>query len=316
MIDVSSAYRKQPQGPGQGAALRVALVIMLPAMMLTGCGQAVNGAIDLYHGLEGGHIAQQRPPPPGVDDPYPKIGTTPARPLATDIAAQQRIADSLAAQRDSATTAAAENPVSALPAPPALPKPTPPDPNSNKVVVDAAPSPPPPVGPTTSAAPIPAPAAATAPDSQPVAGIGSVPALPAAIPEAALPALADAPPPVPTGLEIAMPMPPSDAPVIAKPAVSPTNGISVAFTPGSSTLPPSTTLIIRRFVLAHRGARFAVTGHGDVAARDAAAQSRALDLGLRRAGAIAASLGSAGIAAGDLHIAADAKPGASTAILN
>lgn len=291
--------------------MRVALVVMLPAMMLAGCGQAVNGAIDLYHGLEGGHIAQQRPPPPGVDDPYPKIGTTPARPLATDIAAQQRIADSLAAQRDAATTSAAENPVTALPAPPALPKPAPADPNGNKVVVDAAASP---ATPKTDAISAPAPAP-TAP-AEPTAAIGSVPAIPVAIPDVPLPALADAPPPVPTGLEIAMPMPPADAPIIAKLAVAPPNGISVAFTPGSSTLPPSATLIIRRFVLAHRGARIAITGHGDAAGRDAEAQSRSLDLGLKRAGAIAASLGNAGITAGNVRIAADAKPGASIATLN
>ncbi|WP_419729746.1 OmpA family protein [Lichenicola sp.] len=38
----------------------------------------VDTPLNWWHQLEGGAIAQQRPPPPGVDDPYPKIGTTPA----------------------------------------------------------------------------------------------------------------------------------------------------------------------------------------------------------------------------------------------
>ena len=38
----------------------------------------VDTPLNWWHQLEGGAIARQRPPPPGVDDPYPKIGTTPA----------------------------------------------------------------------------------------------------------------------------------------------------------------------------------------------------------------------------------------------
>jgi outer membrane protein OmpA-like peptidoglycan-associated protein len=300
MIDVSSIYRRQPQGLRQGAALAVAL-----SLALAGCERPLNGAIDLFHGLEGGPIADQRPPPPGVDAPYPNLGTTPARPLAPDVAAEQRIGDTLAAQRDAATAEAARDPLKALPrmAPP--PKPPADDPNANKVVVDAAPSPPPPAPPKTAA-----------PAKPPAIGLDAVPALAPALVSAPLPELADAPPPGPNGFGITVPLPPPTPAIVVKPPASTPSGVVVAFTPGSSTLPPSANLRLRRYVMAHRGAQFTVTGRGDGGGKSADLQSRAMELGLKRAAAIAVSLGGSGVAAGNIHIRADAAGTDSIATLN
>jgi hypothetical protein len=292
MIDVSSIYRRQPQGLRQGAALAVAL-----SLALAGCERPLNGAIDLFHDLEGGPIADQRPPPPGVDAPYPNIGTTPARPLAADAAAEQRIGDTLAAQRDAATAAAAADPLKPLP--PVAPPPKPPaaDPNENKVVVDAAPSPPP--------------LAPAKPDS-----IAAVPALAAPVESGPLPDLAAAPPPGPVGFGITVPPPPPTPPIVVKAPEAAPNGVAIAFTPGSFTLPPSANLRLRRYAMAHHNAQFAVTGRGDGGAKDADAQSRAMELGLKRAAAIAVSLGGSGVAPGNIHIRADAAGAGSVATLN
>ena len=301
MIEVSSIYRRQPQGLRQGAALAV----LLP-LVLAGCGdQPLNGAIDLFHGLEGGPIADQRPPPPGADAPYPNIGTTPARPLAADAAAQQRIEDSLAAQRDAATAAAAKDPLKPLPPAPAPPKPAAPDPDENKVVVDAAPSPPPPK-------PTPVPPTGTSTGT----GIDAVPGIVAPVASGPLPDLAPGPPPGPVGFGIDVKLPPPSPAIVAKPPDALPNGVAIAFTSGSSTLPPSANLRLRRYAIAHRGAQFTVTGRGDGGGKDADAQSRAVALGLKRAAAIAASLGGSGVATGNIHIRADAAGTASAATLN
>jgi hypothetical protein len=294
MIDVSSIYRRQPQGLRQGAALVLAL-----SLALAGCERPLNGAIDLFHGLEGGPIADQRPPPPGVDDPYPNLGTTPPRPLAADAAAEQRIEDSLAAQRDAATAAAAADPLKPLP--PVTPPPKPPadDPNANKVVVDAAPSPPP--------APAPKPAAT---------GIDAVPGIATPVESGPLPDLAAAPPPGPVGLGLTAPLPPATPQIVVKPSAPLPNGVAVAFTPGSSTLPPSANLRLRRYVLAHHGSQFTVTGRGDGGWRSPEAQTRAMELGLKRAAAIAVSLGGSGVPPGNIHIRADAVGTDSVATLN
>jgi outer membrane protein OmpA-like peptidoglycan-associated protein len=301
MIVVSSIYRREPQVLRQGAGYTRLWALGL-ALALAGCDRPLNGAIDLFHDMEGGPITQLRPPPPGVNDPYPYIGTTPARPLAPDIAAEQRIGDSLAAQRDAATADAARDPIKTVPpvAPP--PKPAAADPNANRVSVDAAPSPTPP------ARPAPKPA---------TAGLDSVPAPADAVESGPLPDFAAAPPAVPQGLGVVVPPPPPvAAPLIVKPPAPTPGGVFVAFTPGSSTLPPSATLTLRRFVMAHRTAGFAVVAHGDGGAKDADSQSRAMELGLKRAAAIATSLGSAGVPANKIQLRADAIGTGSAATLN
>ncbi len=65
-------------------------------------------------------------------------------------------------------------------------------------------------------------------------------------------------------------------------------------------------LNLRRFALAHKGVAVTVTGHGDAVLPGADPQSRALDLALRRAQAIAASLAANGIPPVNLRLHAEA----------
>ena len=47
---------------------------------------------DWWHQLQGGMIAEQRPPPPGAADPYPNLDQVPPRPTPTDAATQAQAA--------------------------------------------------------------------------------------------------------------------------------------------------------------------------------------------------------------------------------
>ncbi len=142
----------------------------------------------------------------------------------------------------------------------------------------------------------------------PVPGLAAVPAVPAAVVSGPLPSLAAAPPAVPGNVGIGIPAPPpaAPAPAAAAPPASAANTVVVVFTPGSATLPPSATLNLRRFALAHKGVGLSVTGHGGDVLPGADAQARALDLAIRRAQAIADSLGTAGVPAANLHLRAEA----------
>jgi hypothetical protein len=82
--------------------------------------------------------------------------------------------------------------------------------------------------------------------------------------------------------------------------------VRIAFTPGSTTLPPSATLNLRRLALAHKGGTFNVTGEGEAVLPSLDAQARALDLALKRAQSIAASLAAAGVPVSNLHLHAQA----------
>jgi outer membrane protein OmpA-like peptidoglycan-associated protein len=335
--------------------LRQAVGVAIVVASLAGLGGcqgsgAIGSGEGLFHDLEGGAVAAQRPPPPGVDDPYPNLGTIPKRPAAPDIVAEQKLADQLATQRDQASQAAAASPLTPRAAPPPLPKPTPPDPNANRVTVDAAATPPP--------KPQPAPQPATQADTKAASAPGpagdtptlaSVPAVPTAVVAGPLPTLAAAPPALPTGLgplpspppapvttasasapaTTPSPATPAAAPAPAKPlldrlfsnAVVPiptgdtaikiaappvTASVTVVFTPGSAELPPSANLNLRRFALAHKGVPVTITGGGDDVLPGSDPQSRALDLALRRAQAIATALGVAGIPAANLRVRAEA----------
>lgn len=290
-------------GTRQGAGLLACLAV---AALLAGCRNGpVEAGVDLFHDLEGGPIAAQRPPPPGVDDPYPNLGTIPVRPPAADVAAQGRVADQLAAQRDAARQAAAAAPLVAAPRPPPVPKPAAPDPNANSVTVDAAAAPPPP-------APTPPPKPAGPAPLSP--GIDSVPAVPASVASGPLPDFAAAPPARPAGIAV-----PAAVVSVAAPrqgvAAKPDNGVAVVFTPGSAVLPPSAPLSLRSFALAHKGAAITVTGHGDSVLPSADAQARALQLALQRAQAIAASLATAGVSASNLRVRAEAAGAGGSATL-
>ena len=276
----------------QRQAARVMIAAWLGSS-LSGCGQdPLAGGVDLFHNLQGGEIAKQRPPAPGSRDAYPNLATVPARPPAPDIPTEQRLADLLAAERDAAQRAAAASPLvvrtAAAAAAPVKPAQT--DPNANHVVVDAAPAPPAPVAPP------------------PVTGIDAVPKVPDAVASGPLPSFAEAAPSPPAGFGISLPPPPAPTPDAAPPAIPAVaaNTVAVAFTPGSATLPPSANLNLRRFALAHKGVPLTLTGHGEAASQTPDAQAAALALALHRAEAMAAALAEAGVPASNLRLRADA----------
>ncbi|AHI26470.1 hypothetical protein BGC31_06200 [Komagataeibacter xylinus] len=64
----------------QAATARTALLALL-ATGVAGCAHhqdTVDSVSDWYHNYQGGVIGQQRPPPPGTHQPYPKVGLGPA----------------------------------------------------------------------------------------------------------------------------------------------------------------------------------------------------------------------------------------------
>src|SRR3954454_3169716 len=82
--------------------------------------------VDWWHQLQGGAIAEQRPPPPGVTDPYPNLGQVPPRPTPTDPATRRALLARLATERDKTQQTAAQEPI-VWPVPD-IPRPPPPTP--------------------------------------------------------------------------------------------------------------------------------------------------------------------------------------------
>jgi outer membrane protein OmpA-like peptidoglycan-associated protein len=72
-------------------------------LLLSGCGpQKSYNPVDWWHDLEGGPIAQNRPPPPGADMPYPNLGSVPQKPVVPDAATRAKVSSGLIADRANA----------------------------------------------------------------------------------------------------------------------------------------------------------------------------------------------------------------------
>ncbi len=191
----------------------------LLAAALAGCGTpSLDPAIGWWHQLEGGTIAEQRPPPPGIGQPFPRVFTTPSRPTLPDAAARIALTDRLVAGRDAAERVGARDPLPApgtavaaalASAPPAAAAPA-----------AATPAAATPAAATPTAAPA---AAASAPGAPPAAGVSPVPG----------PAPARQPPGAP-GLGALGP----GAPASALPAAAPPPAAAAA--PGAATGPSAT----------------------------------------------------------------------------
>ncbi len=276
--------------------------------------------IDWWHDLQGGKIAEVRPPPPGVDDPYPNLSKVPPRPTPTDSATRRALAARLVAERDRTRQEATQDPL-VLPAPaaavpsPAATRPAAPpsDPGASVAVLEAATAPPPaetpaspPAAPSPAAPPVsPAPVAsfppsATAlsrpPRGEPVAASGPIPDLPSEAPP--LPQLRGIP-----------------ASVSAPPVPRLPPGVSIAFRPGSAALPAGADAALRELAGRRAGAAIAVEAGGDAAGPEAAAQARALPLAWRRARSMGEALAAAGVPAEALRIDAAALGRGGTAHL-
>jgi len=315
--------------------------LLMVALFLPSCSKIVQPSgskltldtpIGWWHDLQGGKIAEVRPPPPGVDDPYPNLGQVPARPVMTDAATRRALAARLASERDRTQREATQDPLvlpaaAVAPAKPAVgaappPAAPPPDPAASVAVLDAATAPAAPPTPAPRAAPA-APTAAAPPSAPQVAGLpvesGPKPA-PTSGPESGpsqsgpsqsgpsqsgpsqsgpLPELSASEPPLPRlgGL-------PASASAPAIPREPP--GVSIIFRPGSAALPAAADAALRELAGRRAGAAVAVTAGGDAPGQGFQSQARALPLALRRARAIQEALVAAGVPAAALRIDAAA----------
>jgi len=315
---LQAKYRRQARGPV------AVLPILVLAAGLGGCG-ADSGAdtpLRWWHELQGGEIAADRPPPPGVGDPYPKLGTVPARPAESDPAVRAALAARLAAVRDRAERNAARTPIEPYvpPPPPAAPPPAagappaaaapsagaqpaapapgavPPEAGQGSVgaasaTLSAAEAPPKPSKAPPAPAAAPAGTAATEPAIGPEPGAplviagglasGPVPEIPPAPPSpASFEGVATQPAPTPVPPLPVLPGPPPGATLLRFPA-------------GSAVLPSEQSRTLHHLASGH--GVFVVIGYGDSASDMPAAQLAALDLGLRRAEAVAAALTASGV---------------------
>nr|WP_294503285.1 OmpA family protein [uncultured Rhodopila sp.] len=288
--------------------------------LLAGCSSTSSmNPVNWWHRSEGGKIAEERPPPPGADAPYPNVGTVPARPAPPDADALKKLTDSLIADRANAQHAAQAAPLADPSSPGASPglfgvgtaPPPPPASAAPPPVASAAPIAPaePPVAsaslpaaaapPAPPSAPAPAPrkpvqsAALEAPASAPQAAAAAPPELPAAPPPRAL----DAPPP-PVAAVVPPPMPP------ATPGIS---SASIVFVEGSAALSPPAADEVKSFAASRGKGVIVVTGYGDSTSSDPSAQSAALGTGLARANAIADALKADGVPADAVRVNAEAS---------
>ena len=99
--DRVQAYRGTVSGT---SGLRLRIAQAAPAvlgLLLSGCSSFPSSMnpVTWWHDLQGGKIAEERPPPPGADQPYPNLATVPPKPAEPDRAALANIANALIADR-------------------------------------------------------------------------------------------------------------------------------------------------------------------------------------------------------------------------
>lgn len=291
--------------------MRIALLLV--AATLPGCSGierandsklSVDTPVDWWHGLQGGKIADVRPPPPGVTDPYPNLGQVPPRPTLTDAATRRALAARLVAERDRTQREATQDPlvlpataVAPASAPPsfgAAPRPVQPaDPGASVAVMDAAIAP---ASAPTAALPPQIPPSITPPPSMNAPGQPQAAGPAADALRTAKPAVEAGPlPDLPTG---APPLPrlggiPATVDAPAVPRAPP--DVNIAFPPGSATLPSTADAALRELAVRRAGAMVAVMAGGDARGSGLDAQTRALPLALLRTRAIQDALVAAGV---------------------
>jgi len=285
-------------------------------LALAACGSnSGSDPIAWWRQLEGGRLAQERPPPPNADAPYPNLSSVPARPATTEPATRTRIATGLAVdQRDAAY--AASQPIAPPAARRTTPEPAPAGAIGASLAAASAPAAAP--APTSAPAPAPAPTPAVAAPAAPapVARAAASPAAaapppPPTIAQAALtlPATPPAPPRLPgvaaaTAATPALRAPPSAAPAAA--AFAPGAPVGIAFAAGSAVLPEGTLVTLRRFAASRAGHDIWAVGYGETSGIDAAGQAATLALAFARARAIATALTQSGVPADAIRLTGEA----------
>lgn len=322
------------RGTGNGSMKRqagVAAIFVPLGLALAGCGHrdVVDTPVDWWHHLEGGAIAEQRPPPPGVNDPYPKIGTTPTQPpkvasielrrsVTADLIAQRNLAERLNAHAPLPPPQAAPPAVNKPAAAPPAPASTAPGTETSSATLDAADAPSgPPARPASGAAAGQKAAKGAPGKNAPARNAGDEPEL--AMPEVApptasqadlnapTPPIPDAPPAPPALPGLAAPPPPSYAPpphpnynLAAAP------GEQIQFLPGSDVLANGQGGTLTQ-IAARRGAgTLFVEGHGEAGSDAVADQAQSLRLAAYRARAVARALEADGVPAQAIRLRADA----------
>jgi outer membrane protein OmpA-like peptidoglycan-associated protein len=312
------------------AGLRGSAALVAASWILAGCSTFSINPANWWHRQEGGKIAEQRPTPPGADQPYPNISTVPGKPDAPDAEALKKLTDSLVADRTNAQHAAQAAPLADPSSPSASPglfgvgtAPPPPPPSgaakanagtpaasASMPAVTAPPPPAPAPAPRSlvQSTPLPAPAAASGPtefppEAKPPEAKAEPAAAPPALPQAQ-PALPAAPPPRPGAAG------PPPAPVAAAepaPAPSAPGAATIVFLEGAANLSQPATDEVKAFAAKRGNAPIGVTGYGDAVSSDPSAQSVALDLGLSRAQSIVEALKAAGVPGNAIRISAEAS---------
>ncbi len=272
--------------------------------------------VDWWHNLEGGPIADARPPPPNADAPYPSLGSVPNRPVTNDAAARGQIANALIADRANAQYDASQAPltVPGTAPPPAAPRPVAPAAggedasNATLAAASAPPAPPvapPPAPPRLASAPRPAVQAAPLAAPAPAQAAASAPAAPLAD----MPPAPPSPPALPGVKQVTAPTPPAPTPPpVPKPAPVPVAGAPapIAFGAGSAVLPSAAYAPLKSLAQQRGGGTIAVVGFGGASDTSAASQAAAMPLALARARAIATYLETAGVPASAVRIDAEA----------
>jgi outer membrane protein OmpA-like peptidoglycan-associated protein len=302
--------------PARGG--RIALVSLI---CVSGCSNYhQKGPEAWYHEEVGGAISAQRPPPPGLNDPFPNLATVPAKPAPADAAAWNKITAGLMTDRVNARQAAALAPIpttaSAAPNPEKqVPQPQGAATGASAAFVGASPPPAPPgkakAAPTAHAAP----AFGASPSNRP-APILSSSAAAARVANGQLPAL---PTREPSRPNIAPGPPPPLVPVTATPpavAPPPSGADTVDFSRGSAALNDAALADVKTIAAARGDRGIAITGYGDTTTSDASGQSDALGLGFSRAQALAVALVAQGVPYARLRLNAEsAGRGASLRLL-
>jgi outer membrane protein OmpA-like peptidoglycan-associated protein len=332
--------RVQPVPKAGWGSKSMALAGLCFTLIVSACSDVPNrvNPVSWWHSMEGGAIAQDRPPPPKDTDPYPNLADAPQKPAGMPDWEWQAMSTTLAQQRAQAKGYAAANPIPTLPkappvaaAPPAPVAPAVPattaatatttdsDDASSAMTFDGPTATPKTAGPKIVAIPGATTGADTttkffAPNNQLTVPGALVP--PPALPEEA------ALPPVPA----TMPLPPSvpgfDVPQMPTPYVQPVPlpqpvayvapaplpnipPLLIAFTPGSAILTARMQVRLKTFADARQTARIAVTGFGDAGGTALDAQAAVMPLALERARAITVQLLADGVA--PKQVATDAR---------
>jgi outer membrane protein OmpA-like peptidoglycan-associated protein len=246
--DATDAARRLPCVRGRRAGWLAALApAIMPVFLLGACSSVPSeiNPVSWWHSLQGGAIAEQRPPPPGAADPYPNLASVPPAPPPPNRVAMQQITDSLIADRTNAQHEAAAAPLADPSSPTASPAlfgtgTTPPPGPPGQTQKPGAPAPAagsPAAGPAAAGPPAPGPPAPGQPGpAQP----GPAQPAPAPVASASMPAApAPAPPPAPAA-------PPAKAPVgavnsapLAPPAAAGDTPAETAPLPTIAAAPPA-----------------------------------------------------------------------------